>query len=416
MGNDEHPRLTTFRHLGDAFSIDYPAHWEHVVSENSLSVVFQSTSQTGVALLIMILPYSVDIELFEGEPEDWLGKFLKQAGAEDVCVSKLLCYPAVFGVTSDGAKSWVTAHDDVIMAISIHYPDSHEHIYQPLTDRMLSSFRISRQKQVERQRLLLKIVRQLRAACPNAGFVVKGDKVANEQLEFGVDNLEATIARNPQIAEEAIAHVVGSIVDLVRAQESLGKETWAEIQGNVFPMIRPDSIVNSLADRTVENESKEEQEQRTIVAAPWLADLVVCYAIDQEKTLRMISAADMLRWNIDAATLHQKAMDNLRNSELPEFAGVATPEGELVFGGLGQGGLSSKSSYVLHPGLYQMVRAKLGAHAWVAIPSRDSLMFFAQSFTSRALLQRTVAGDYQSSDHRLSDRLFELTPDGLVLA
>lgn len=416
QGDDQRPRYTSYQHVGNAFSVDYPDHWVYEVLDDKLGVIFQSSSREDASILFMAMPVSVDVELLADQSPQWMGKFLEQAGATQSTPSNAFCYPSMHGMTSDGAKSWIVAHDDLIMAISAKSPDELDHIYEPLVERMLTSFRIHRDKQVARQRLLNKLLSLLREACPDSDFVIKDSKISNAHVEFSVDNLEAMIARNPDAADETIAQVVSSVVGLVRSQHELGQETWEQIRRNVYPMIRSDKIVHVLNDRADADASEKPGQLHTIVSSPWLADLVVCYAIDHAESLRMISSSDLERWSIDSTQLHQQATENLTQSKLPPLAAVSTPEGKLLFGGLAEGGLSSKSSYALHPDLYQFARAHLGGDVWVAIPARDTLMLFLKSVSDRASLQDSVTQDFKSCSHALSDRLFDLTPDGLVLA
>ncbi|MFO0940847.1 MAG: hypothetical protein U0930_08765, partial [Pirellulales bacterium] len=200
---------------------------------------------------------------------------------------------------------------------------------------------------------------------------------------------------------------------------------WEQVKPLLYPMIRPDSIVHSLSGRTPaeiasdnQDSDKDPDEGRSqmLVHNPWLADLVICYAIDSPMTLRMVAESDLQRWQIDSLQLHQTAMDNIKDGKLPEFAGMPGPDGDLILGGFGDGGISTKSSYLLYPELYELIRAEFRGHIWAAIPSRDALIIFSSEHTQRETLLNLVANDYANSDHALSDRLFEITADGIVLA
>lgn len=82
---------------------------------------------------------------------------------------------------------------------------------------------------------------------------------------------------------------------------------------------------------------------------------------------------------------------------------------------LGEGGISAKSSYVFHPQLVKQLREHFDSDTWIAIPARDTLIVFSKSANERRQLLEMVAEDFKSTDNALSDRLFEPTPDGVVL-
>jgi hypothetical protein len=70
----------------------------------------------------------------------------------------------------------------------------------------------------------------------------------------------------------------------------------------------------------------------------------------------------------------------------------------------------------LSPNLYEHLRAKFDQTVLAAIPCRDALMLFSEQVMSRSELLSAVAADFKDSDRSISDRLFQLTPDGVELA
>lgn len=82
------------------------------------------------------------------------------------------------------------------------------------------------------------------------------------------------------------------------------------------------------------------------------------------------------------------------------------------------GGLRPKagaaSSYLLHPNLYQIVSKQISGEIAAAIPDRDALIFFEYR-GQKAVLLNAVSHHFQTASHPISDRLFEVTPDGIAL-
>jgi len=94
----------------------------------------------------------------------------------------------------------------------------------------------------------------------------------------------------------------------------------------------------------------------------------------------------------------------------------AVPIFEMTRLGMVSPMIGAASSYLLHPKLYDLSSRELGRDLMAAVPSRDALVIFGSSSSTKQLLANKVRHDYQQTAHPLSDRLFRLTPDGVVLA
>jgi hypothetical protein len=79
-------------------------------------------------------------------------------------------------------------------------------------------------------------------------------------------------------------------------------------------------------------------------------------------------------------------------------------------------GLPSRSCWILHPDLYKSLQRVFRGPAWVAVPSRDSMMAFSANPLMREGLLNRLSHDYRTAGHSISDRLFEPRPDCIVLA
>lgn len=420
MSTDESPNFKEYTHTQRMITIDYPSHWNvEVDKSHPLSVVFKSPEMELASILIIAMPSRIDSALFktEQQTQDFLHNILNSAGIESGGqASRLLYYPSHWAKLTDGTDAWATLHDDLMVVIQTHSPESHEHIYRPLLERMLTSFRIHRSKEVAHFRLLNDVASELKQHLPNADLQVADDRIKLDQLEIGVDNLAASIMRHPGLREELIKDYVKAIMQSVIGSQQIGQEVWEDVKGSIYPMIRADSILRALGDSTDDNEPAATRQSRRVASSPWLADLLVCYAIDSAASIRMISNLDLNRWGKDLQEVHARAMRNLVASEFPSCMAVPGADGQVMLCGFGEGGISAKSSYLLHPHLYKQLKPKFSARIWAAIPNRDSLMFFSSHCSDRATLLNAVAQDHKQSDHPISDRLFEITPDGIVLA
>ena len=416
--SDERPKLVNYVHPSQVMSLDFPEHWNvEVTQEVTVGLELQSPEEHEVRLGFFALPYQIPIALLPPEKlQQLLHDFLESAGATASNVSPLLYYPARYAQTENSSHCWMVAHEDVIMSAQAFYPESLEHVYRPLMERILSSFRIYRDGAGAKLLLLHEVLAQLKQACPELSFELEDGAIKGEQLTIGVDNLAAMIARQPELREPMIAEFVATVATTYRSRETLSKGGWEDVQSQVFPMVRQDALPAVIDEQTTGTSESDSARQQQLVYSPWLANLIVCYAIDSEKSLRMINVGDLERWDIDMAQLHARAMENLTSREFPSMMGAAVGDGELSVGLLAEGGISTKSSYVLHPHLQEKIKAHFSGEVWIALPSRDSLVVLSKALGGRQELLQMVAADFNSTDNPLSDRLFEPTADGVVLA
>lgn len=427
QSSDTDPVYASYLHEDGSISLDYPEHWEVSYEPNQkLCLLFASPEDENTKAIILGAPNRLDSADLSDE-EDIQGLLhcaLEQCGIDsEAQPSALLYYPSQYAKATNGAHNWSTIHNGLLLLIQINYPEPSEHIYRPIFERMLSSIRIDCEKKVRDENLLEEVFELLKQRSPDQNCEIINGRINFATLEIGVDNLSLSVSRQPDLRQQLIEEFVGAAISVLQQRQSIGNESWEQIKSHLFPMIRPDTIVHSLYRRaSSEAPSDDEQEDpsisrsRLLVHSTWLADLVVCYAIDTPMTLRMVSEEDLQRWGVDAAQLHEMAISNLQDSDLPQFAGMPGPEGDLVLGGFGEGGISTKSSYLLHPELYQMLRPRFKGRMWAAIPARDALMVFSSEYAKRETLLSAVSTDYANSDHAVSDRLFEITADGIALS
>ena len=234
-------------------------------------------------------------------------------------------------------------------------------------------------------------------------------------MQIFVENLLSAIDQQPHMSAELIDRFVETTLHFASNSLQLGEENWDSIRSSLFPMVRPDSIIHSALE-AAGTEVQVPGSPQQIVATPWLANLVTCYAVDSPQTLRFIVHGDLHRWGITETALHQQAMENLQKSTAPEIVGVPSSDGGLLVGMPSQGPSTVSSAWILHPRLHEFVRSHFRGRIWAGIPNRDTIVLFAADNRDRQALLQKLQDDYLTSHHSISDRLFEITPDGIVLA
>jgi uncharacterized protein YtpQ (UPF0354 family) len=209
-----------------------------------------------------------------------------------------------------------------------------------------------------------------------------------------------------------VDHFIQGTVGLSKAEEELGQESWEAAKSRIQPLLKPDKYIQEVNHRTSQHNSSEAGSP-FLISAPWLADLRICFALDNQDTFRFINSLDLERWGVSLETLLQISTENLAAYPEPELHVVKPNESMPGIAALQPSGGAS-SSYLLHPRLFQIAAKHLGRSIVAAVPSRDALMLFEYR-DDRGTLQNAVAHDFETTNHPVSDRLFRVTPDGIAL-
>jgi len=423
---DIQPRFLAFSHPDNLFHIDYPGHWkiEHEKEAPYSTNIFPKDRE-GVYITIFRMPFQHDMKAITDNDrfEEGITKMLELVGGVDSRPDPTVAYPCMTcdkPEPGEAGQRWIVAHGDSMICLSTGIPEEEEHIYRPLFERMLSSFRIKREAETLFVKLHSYVLEELQRRTPEVTWEPDGDGGAlkTDRLKLSLGNLFASVQNTPNNLESLADEFVAGVVSMVNQTESLGHETLPSVRDAIVPLLKPESYLQMVAEQHASDErateSAEASELAELVSTPWLTDLHVCYAIDLGQTFRLVNQRDAEQWGIDAESLHELAIKNLVEITEPEFETLPFPNGK---GGIAmlKPVAGAASAYVLHPGLYAMIQPDLGNDLLVAIPERDSLLIFGDQSDQKQGLAERVRQDHARSAHALSDRLFRLTPDGMCL-
>jgi len=295
-------------------------------------------------------------------------------------------------------------------------PSKSAQYFLPVFNRMLQSFRFHLSTDSEVAMLLGEVLRDLSAALPQSNPKFAGDHVEMGPLQVRVDNLAASIRRTPDRRARLIGEFVQTTVSTYKTRSTLAREPWRQVCKSIFPMVRPKSMLQLALPQDADDLSAADRVRMQVMSKPWLEDLVVCYAIDSAKTLRFVQNHDLERWGLNADVVQHQAMQNLAKVRGPIFSTIRNRDAQFLVAELTDNNLPARSCWILHPDLHKALDRIFRGPAWVAVPARDSLMAFSANPAMRAGLQQQLTADYRSSSHNISDRLFQVRSDGVVLA
>jgi len=418
--NDQAPRYVTFEHPENLFHIDYPAHWKiEFETVPTPATNFSCTTNDQVGATAFRMPMQFDVREFVKDERvlDAFGKMLESVGSVNPRRDPNVAYPCM---TADRAEPdlvgqrWVVAHCDVLLCVSVNCPEEVEHIYRPIFERMLSSLRINRETEALFASMYNFVMKRLREELPDVKWKQDGLGLKTDRVTMSMQNLFTSVRSAPHDLERLAEEFVGGIVS-VMLQPQIGKELWSDVRHKILPILKPEAYLHEATAGRLDNASPAQRNLSELVSTPWLTNLHICYAIDNEKTFRFLMKSDLDSWGVDAEEIHSTAIKNLTAGKSPELFVMKNPVGE---GGVGMMTkmIGAASSYLLHPKLFELASRDLGRDLMAAIPSRDALVIFGNSSATKHRIADQVRIDYQQSVHSLSDRIFRLTPDGVGLA
>lgn len=395
--------FTLFEHPRNVFQIEFPSDWTHTIEDDSRSIGFGPVDRDDVALSCYILPYSMDTDLIVESPKavELCETLFARAGAVNPRRDATIPH---FAMKADRNQKgmdghyWFVAACDIFLGLSTYFPDGEQHIWNPVFERMLSTFRIPREMEAIATKAITRLLRKLKEEHPEEEYRSEEFELKGKSRTIPLGNLMARIRKSPGKWEALTDDFLESAVKVLHFNQ-LGNEQLRDVRDEIFPFIRPDSLGG--------------QEGR-LVKSEWLANLSVVYVIRIPKGFRYITEADLERWGLGREDLHQLAIANLTRldtkSETPEFPAGSLPFVMVVAGD------NMEASRLLNPGLYEQFAGALGGPFIAAIPSRDELILFPNNKELRRSVQQLVRKDFETCGYPITDRLFLVTPDGTTLA
>jgi uncharacterized protein YtpQ (UPF0354 family) len=178
---------------------------------------------------------------------------------------------------------------------------------------------------------------------------------------------------------------------------------FAALRDRVFPMLKPLTLLVTVRDRKLP----------MLIYRPFLADLMICYVIDEPNSLVYINEQHLECWQIGEHELHEQALANLRDRTATRGTFTIAGEGaqRLIVANTQDG--FDATRLLLVP-LLEAWRPQFPGTMVIGIPNRDFLIAFSD--VDRTILSnvaRQVQFDAAEREHGLTDQLFTLA-DGQI--
>lgn len=394
----------TFIHPHKAYRLEFPAHWEHRVEDHGRTCGFGPRDRDDVGLWVSIMPASLDTDRIVDDLPKLFEQSLQDQGAVDVRRAEQMqhfCLQADATADGQGGRFWILAGGDLVLFASSQLPPGERDEWVPLFDRLMRSLKITRDEELMLRKVGVEVLQQLRDKCPAQDYEFDDKGIRGKDHRISLDNLYRQVRSLPDQRDDFVRQFVEGIASTT--ETPMGHETWEEAEDRLLPVLKSRSYI------------RPEGATRNLIAAEWLADVVICYAIRSTKTFRFVTSWDCQRWGLDEARLHERAMQNLTALDWPrQMEGARQPGGGRLI--LVSTRDSFTASRLLHPELSRLFSGPLGAPFLAAIPERDTLVLFSNRNSLKRRIVKQVKKDHDQSAYPITPRLFLVTRDGIALA
>ena len=215
-------------------------------------------------------------------------------------------------------------------------------------------------------------------------------------------------------------------IDLRRAIEStrdqdeqavreVARRLLAMLPGAPEPRAELDEVRARIVPRLARGDALRElatHPDNALFSAPLSDELRIALLIEHDGRARYVQQRELARWSIAEATLLELARENLAaRSARARLGAIETAHGPLLIARTGDG---RDSARVLLKSLFGALSARVGGRVFVGVPHRDTFLACGEGDPALfAELARRTAEDAARAPHRLSERVYELTADGL---
>jgi uncharacterized protein YtpQ (UPF0354 family) len=152
-----------------------------------------------------------------------------------------------------------------------------------------------------------------------------------------------------------------------------------------------------------------------MVSEPLVGDLIICYAVDNDRTIAYIPQPHFQKWGVSLEEIHETAIDNLVTRSEAINAHAAQDEAGEINLILFQTMDGYDAARVLLPTLHERLREHLGSPFVAGIPNRDILLCFRNDDKTVNKLRKQIADDNKQMPHPVTEKLLLVTADGIAL-
>ncbi len=385
--------LTQFQHPHGTYRLAIPVSWEYRVEQDGRQCGFGPRDRDDVGLWISILPIRVESDQLGYGLREILHQAIGSSVAE-IREDDSLRHMALTAASleeENGGSFWLIAGGDLVLLASTKFPSGERHPWEACFARVMATLQITRDAETTELRVRRKLLERLRRQFPDAGFEIEGDRIGSGEQVIYPGNLVRRILRDPENEDAKIAEFASGLAFV--GDDAPSAETLRAVRHLITPAIKPADYL------------RPDGPTSHVVHRPWLANLLVCYAIEGERTLRFVLEDDIRRWGIDVKELHDLSIANLTTRDWPGLPDQHPNEGPLIL--LRSTGESRR---ILDPRLHATFAHVVGDVFFAATPERDTLVI-VPGFCAESLdgARKAVRQDFETAAYPISSALFRVS-------
>jgi uncharacterized protein YtpQ (UPF0354 family) len=219
-------------------------------------------------------------------------------------------------------------------------------------------------------------------------------------LTADLSNFYSAYMRDPTQLDAVVQTFVRAMLGI---QPDRSSSDYLALSDRIYPMLKPLEMLVEVRERKLPMLAYRE----------FLADLMVTYVIDEERSVAYINEDHLDRWNISVQDLHEQALENLRRRTDANVRYTTVGEGEQRLFIFNSGDGYDATRLLLADVLSNWAR-ELPGHLVAGIPNRDFLIAFSDANPEilRAVAHQ-IQADSAQREYGLTEQLFTLV-DGVV--
>jgi uncharacterized protein YtpQ (UPF0354 family) len=220
-------------------------------------------------------------------------------------------------------------------------------------------------------------------------------RAGGAEMTADLGNFYAAYTRDPAQLDIIVRNFVMATLGITPDREV---SDFTQLADRIFPMLKPIALLATVRERSLPMLAYRE----------FLADLIVAYVIDEQRSVAFINEDHLDRWGMGLHDLHERAIENLRQRTLQQVDYVTAGEGEQRIFIFNSGDGYDATRLLLTDVLAGWAR-ELPGQLVIGIPNRDFLIAFSD--TNPEILQgiaQQVQADAAAREYGVTDQLFTL--------
>ena len=297
-----------------------------------------------------------------------------------------------------GSRFWAVFHGHAVVYATCRGTCKAVNFLKPIEDGIIAGVRLGVAAALKRPfiQAVVDLARDITPATQVAP--VDDDTISVGGMRIRVSPLHETYLEHPENLAENMKRFFDELfVRETDQEEDNADGPWMKVRAEVFPVLVPKTVAATLPANVITEE--------------WVNDLIICYQVKSRSTL--VSMEDCRLWGVDQETLHEYSMGNLLRTtrELNMTGGKC--DNYTLFSFPTDHPLNG--ARILLPLVQHHLRPYLGSNFYMATPDRDLLLAFScEDERTLKWIRHQVELRYSKSINPLSDKLFLVTPDGVV--